>query len=378
MKALKICILNPSFLLAPSAPINGSQIQTYLISKLLAEQGTEVHFIAYSNSKKKYKTDYQGIQVTFLPKRKRSSPRKALLEIYQSLNETQPNLLYTRGRTLLFAAAVRWAQMNGTKHIWASNGDDSFNKWKLCSRLFRSNKSIGRKLLAFPLLFREDLYLNKALKNVPSAICQNQIQLNEANRKDKESLLMPSILPSWGNQKFKKEKRILWMGSLSTGKQPELFLDIAGTLKVEGWTFRLIGGKPESHSFMELKQKSQGFDFEILPQITWEDSEKEYNQASIYINTSLPESDGLPNSFLQAWANATPVLSLNHDPNNWMSQYDIGYCAHGDFNKLLSKCKSLMENPIILKQMGVRAQRFIQNNFDPKEIERKYLQLFLN
>ena len=100
--------------------------------------------------------------------------------------------------------------------------------------------------------------------------------------------------------------------------------------------------------------------------------------SKIFVNTSLPDSDGLPNAYIQSWLSGTVVISLNHNPNNWFEKHKIGYCAHGDEKALKDYLKFLMNHPDVLVQMSKRAKIFAEETFANSEILDMYKKIFFN
>ena len=130
------------------------------------------------------------------------------------------------------------------------------------------------------------------------------------------------------------------------------------------------------YSSKRIRELAKSSNIEMPGMIDFRNSFRYYQKARLYINTSKPDSDGLPNAYIQSWLSGTPVLSLHHDPNDWLQNEGIGYCAHGDFNKLKQKLQELLNDPSQIDYMGKRAQQFAENTFASEGTIQGYLELF--
>ena len=119
-------------------------------------------------------------------------------------------------------------------------------------------------------------------------------------------------------------------------------------------------------------------DIESYGRIPFKDSFKFYQMSKIFVNTSLPDSDGLPNAYIQSWLSGSVVVSLNHNPNNWFEKHKIGYCANGDEKALKDYLKFLINNPEVLEQMSKNAKIFAEETFANSEILNNYKEILFN
>ncbi|MEE9377068.1 MAG: glycosyltransferase [Candidatus Lokiarchaeia archaeon] len=99
-----------------------------------------------------------------------------------------------------------------------------------------------------------------------------------------------------------------------------------------------------------------------------------YVKASLLINTSSVE--GFPNAFIQAWMYKTPVISLNVDPDGVISNYNLGFHAKSNFQKIIDPIKDLIENPSKTKDIGKNCREYTIANHDSEQTSKQYYSLY--
>ena len=372
---MKIALLGDAFLLDPSTGINGTQVQIYNLSRGLSSRGLEVHCISLTLDKHLKAGRVNGINLKWLLSRNR--PFGWVFEISRTqkiLDEIDPDVIYQRGRSHLTFAAARWAHRRSRRFVWASNGEDSGEFWKQLKRLGRSRRPIWRKLVLAPYMAVQDLYIHRGLKGVDQVISQTEHQKQRIlSNFGHSAVILPSVfLPSPGRRRVPKEKIVLWLANLSPGKQPELFIDLTKqSADLNDWRFILAGGSQDEDYVASLKARTKELpSLALVGPVPFDKSQELYARASVFVNTSLLEADGLPNSFIQAWLDGTPVFSLNHDPNGWITSQGLGYCAHGDFEDLSRALRRMLADRSQLRVMGSACVRFAEVTFGNEVIDR--------
>jgi glycosyltransferase involved in cell wall biosynthesis len=378
---MKLAILAQSFLLDKTSPINGTLVQLFNLSHGFTKNNIEVHYIC--TTKDQEKPDFEiidGIHFYWIQSQSGLLEWKRVMSNYKNmLNSIAPDALYVRGRNVLQCVAGNYAKAKNIPYVWGTNGDDSADFYRNVTRLKQANKPLIKKLFLFPLKAYEDYYINKGMR-LSKLIVNQSIDQQVATRDNLgvNGCVLPSYFYLPVQDQVNKENLVLWFANLSKVKQPELFIDIVSKLKAETWNFILAGGSNVVTYAQSIAERAQHTTIQIAGKIEFKDSFQFYSRAKIYINTSKPGADGLPNAYIQSWLSGVIVLSLHHDPNDWMNIHNIGYCSHGDIEELVLRLQWLVDHPNELSKMSENAKIFATHQFSNDTIIEDYKKLFQN
>jgi len=377
---MKIVFLG-QFLLDKSTNITGSQVQNYNLAAAFSRRGYDVHYLAITRNKKLSFELKNKIKVHWIQYNNYFFNWIWSLFIHiKILNEIKPDIIYQRGRSYLTYIAAKWAQRNRKKFVWASNGEDSCDFWRQIKRLQRSQRPLWKKIILFPNMMFQDLLIHKGIRGAHAYVNQTDYQKKQLQKNHgKQGIVIPSyfVAPSNRNN-LKKDKIILWLANLNRNKQPEIFLELAeNCINNREWQFLLGGGTKDTKYLQLINRKAKKLpNVKILGYVPFDKTDDLFAKASLFVNTSIREADGLPNSFIQAWLNKTPVLSLYHDPNNWIKSYDLGVCTNGDVKRFFKIAKSLIEDRKKLERIGNICAKFAREIFCSDMIINSYLHIF--
>ena len=190
----------------------------------------------------------------------------------------------------------------------------------------------------------------------------------------KESVISNSYYFINDNEEIPIKNQVLWLARWSKEKQPELFIEMVSQLKQTNVDFVMAGGAHNSKTVEELKEKAKIVNIKTPGKIVYKDVNEYFSKSLVFVNTSYRE--GVSNTFIEAMLNGVPVLSLNSNPNNWLSDFNIGYCANGNLEDLITTLDALLKDREQLKKMSEEAKRFAKQQFSNDDIIKSYLKLF--
>lgn len=331
--------------------IGGAEMQALEISTALQKEGHSITYICYSS--KTYSSNEYEVSII---------PTRASWDIfyygtknklYKALNEIHPDIVYHRAFVPYSRFIAKWCMSNNIPFYFHSA--DIYT-------LTRKNNSLYNIL--------QNMWLKYTLSHSTGVICQNKEQY-EALQNFKIKRLKTIYNIQRTNVKplcTDKVHNLVWIAKFEQAKQPELFIDFAERFKNKNVTFTMFSSKmPKTEKNRKLLER-------ILnnSQITLiEGKDNEYindylcNKASLLINTSV--SEGISNTFIQAWMRGVPVVSLNSNPDNWFDNYMIGGCCKGDVNRM----DVLVANIIFgdkYKDYAKNCIEFAEKHFSPEVV----------
>jgi glycosyltransferase involved in cell wall biosynthesis len=125
---------------------------------------------------------------------------------------------------------------------------------------------------------------------------------------------------------------------------------------------------------------------DFLGEVSPFEMEKWFQETKIFLNTS--SSEGFPNTFLQAWMNGVPVLSLDIDPDNLIEYNNLGrivayrkrYGIENNPNILARSLRpyamELLDNYSLQQRIASNCIQYIENNHVPCSVIPQFLKVF--
>lgn len=112
----------------------------------------------------------------------------------------------------------------------------------------------------------------------------------------------------------------------------------------------------------------------LIPGVPFHDITVLFEDAKVFVNTSHYE--GFPNTFLQAAACGTPIVSWAVNPEGLLDRHGIGYCAAQNPEQFEADVRRLCETPALREELGANGRRYVAQHHDPSAIARACAGLF--
>ncbi len=338
----------------------GAEVQAYLKAKHLAQkEDLEVIYLTSNPGDKPQEEIAEGIRV--LRKLRMPFPLRNTFTIFREILRIKPCIVYTRMNWPAVLPIGLASRMIKARTIWFATEASGLDRLNNTKRFLRAAKNYRKsKWKLIPLLINamvEDLFFNLGIRLMDYHYVQNREQMEYMKKfYGIRASMFPSVheIPEEPPAK-EPYPLILWVGNFSANKRPHLMLEIAR--KLPRYRFIMAGNIREG--FEWIKEKAPA-NMKVVGRIPLEESEKLFERAWVYVNTSMRE--GFPNTFIQAWKHKTAVVSMNADPDGLLSEKGLGILTDDDLEKTVEAIRKLVEDEDLRNMMTSKAYKYVINN----------------
>jgi glycosyltransferase involved in cell wall biosynthesis len=371
-KKIKICFVAeaayPYIAQKDVGTAGGAELQQVLLAKELAKDGFEVSFAVRDYGQKALEI-VEGLKIFKLSTSGSHGIKSYPLDIYilwNVLKQVDADIYYQRAASYVTGFIALFCLLKGKKFVYSISSQANVDGTLIVEAYLKTNTFV-RGFLKLMYKF--------GIKKADYIIAQNEEQQKLLKKNfNRAGVLIRSGYPVQ-NEKPKKDRSliVLWVSSMQRLKQPELFLELAKA--VPSVKFQMIGGllgdKKYYEEIKETASKIQNLVFMgFVPYYKINDY---FDSATIFVNTSIFE--GFPNTFLQAWARYTPVVSLNVDPDEIICKYKLGFHSR-TFEQMVEDVRLLLEAEKLRQEMGMNGRKYVEREHDIKKIVSEYIELF--
>lgn len=165
---------------------------------------------------------------------------------------------------------------------------------------------------------------------------------------------------------------ILWVNNLRQFKRPDLLLALARSMP--DYNFCMIGGEQPGCSdlFKQISHDAKAIsNINFRGRVPFHDMAHHYANAKVFVNTS--DSEGFPNSYLQAWIHGTPTVAF-FDPDDTIRREKLGHVASSIEDMKIAVLRLIAENDR-WKRTSERCVEYMDKNYNEKDVVLPYAQV---
>ncbi len=337
----------------PSAASGGAEYQIQCLLESLVELGRyEISYVARSVSPGFEPAGYRVVRIGQSPRAPRFGYAMDAVPLYRALRMLRPQVIYQRVACGYSGICAWYARRNSARMIWHVAHDTDVT---------RETLDPGRNPVR-PII--ENAAIDYMIRTTDHIVTQTQWQGTELERHygRRADGVVRNFHPEPREALDKSgPATVLWVANFKRWKRPELFLDLAAALSdIPAARFVMVGaeagGSGErdwNNSVLERIRSSPNVEY--LGSRPQSEINRLLARAHVFVNTS--RSEGFPNTFIQAWMRAVPVVSLNVDPDQVLEREAVGFHV-GTAETLAQAVRRLLLSPSLREEYGARARQY--------------------
>jgi glycosyltransferase involved in cell wall biosynthesis len=345
VQLMKIVFINDSiykYACGASSAVGGAERQQWLLARALAKTGWTVT-VGISDGIETGGHDFRE-EVEFIGI---GRGRGHILSAwFQFLMKEQPAWWYWRCSSHLLGPAVAMAKTLAIRTIFSAALDPDVKP-----RLALFHHPHLWRLYAWGLCWVDKIFV------------QHRGQYTGlASKLQAKAFIIPSIAgANTVEAKFHsaRENYVAWVGQFKQPKRPDLLLQIARRLPEV--RFVVCGGpsqfrSPRGYSEQLIDEMRGQVNIELLGQVPPSRALRVIADAALLMSTS--DTEGFPNTFLEAWSSGTPVVSLKIDPDSAICRFGLGVLT-GNADRAVDEIRRLIAAPERRDEIALNARRYI-------------------
>ena len=340
--------------------IGGEQLQQSLLAKAFVRSGFPVSMVvgdygqpdgAAWSGIKTYKASSAGEGIPIV---RFVYPRWT--KLCAALRRADADVYYVSCAGAQVGQIAMWVARNSRRMIFRVASDADCEPDRLLISLWRD-----RKLYEYGLR-RAAAVLVQSLRQ------QQRLRINYGV----ESAVAPLLVdaPELEVPFAERDISLLWVSNIQQLKRPQVFLELADRLNA--CRAAMIGG-PQSGAYDLYQQISTRAasvrNLTFHGQLPYRATNSVFDRARVFVNTS--ETEGFPNTFLQAWIRGIPVVSF-FDPDDVIRREGLGH-AVASLDEMASAAHSLVRDSQQWLETSARCRAYMARRYGEEQVLAPYL-----
>jgi glycosyltransferase involved in cell wall biosynthesis len=165
---------------------------------------------------------------------------------------------------------------------------------------------------------------------------------------------------------------VLWISNIKDVKRPDRSIALARRLP--DVKFTMIGGvvQDEKPLYASIEQEAANMpNVDLLGQVPYDKVNEYVAKSKVFLNTS--DIEGLPNTFLQAWARKVPVVAFL-DPDGLIRSRSLG-SRPGNESEMCEALRELLDDESARSRIGNKAHELALTQYSAVAAAKRYLAL---
>ena len=338
--------------------IGGESVQQTLLSLAFRDLGYSVSMLVKDFGQRQGET-IDGIRVwkayrdtAGIPVLRFIHPRLTL--IWSALEKADADIYYQSCAGMLTGVVSHFCRKYKRTFVFRLAHDTDCIPGKQLIRLWRD-----RKIYEYGLR-RADLIVAQGV---------HQIEMLQRNYDLSSTMINMAVELPKPDSNVPKSIDVLWVNNFRDFKRPELVPELARRLPDK--RIVMIGGEVIGHEklYTEVRNEASKFpNIDFIGPVPYHEVNDYFARSRIFVNTS--DSEGYPNSFLQAWVRGVPVVSF-FDPDGLIESRGLGKVPK-DLGKMEDSLRGLLADDSLRSSIGLAAQQFVLENYAPEAVAQNY------
>jgi glycosyltransferase involved in cell wall biosynthesis len=362
---MKICFMGLDNLpvLAPEYNrhgIGGEQVQQTLLARALARRGIDVRMVVFDYGQQdgagwgKVTTHKAFRADAGLPVMRFVHPRWTGL--WSAMRRADADIYYLSCAGMELGLAAMFCQRHGRKFVFRVAHDSDCEPGNLLIKYWRDKK----------------LY-EYGLRRAHGIFVQTEKQQHAMHANYRLPSTIAEMLVDRPEQERERAVDVLWVNNIRQFKRPDLLLELAR--RMPHLRFHMIGGPTPGFDDLYAEIAGQAATIRNLTfhgRVPYHDMDAHYAGARVFVNTS--DSEGFPNSYLQAWIRGTPVVAF-FDPDGLIKRERLGF-APDSLESMQERIEALVRDRTLWHEASARCRGYMEHRYGEERILAPYLATF--
>lgn len=349
-EVMRIAFLNDvayDYAVGAKTAIGGAERNIWFHSRALAAAGWSVQ-IGVRALKRNERKVIDGVEYVGI------GCGQVLKDWFRFLFSERPDWLYLAGASHLWGPLVEIAKLAGVRTVFHMAFDTHVQPRRALVR-----RSRWWPLYAWGLWRADKIFVQHT----------GQLSMLHARLRSKARIL-PKVcpLPPVVQPHSQRQAYVAWVATLRQHKRPDVLIDIAR--RATNVQFTVCGGPTDRHSPPGYGMRMVET-LNTLPNVRYrgrvdsEEANEVIANAALLLCTS--DEEGFPNTFIQAWSNGTPIVTLKVDPDSIIEKMKLGAVSR-TVDGAVADINGLMNSFEMREEIALRARQYISENHNESRI----------